>query len=246
MKESLEKINFKKVFQIFICTGIGLLVLSLVYVVTFSNHNWTAVGEVENIKYNMKNGTYNVEMLHADIDDIKADYPEIIDILIVDRDGSITYSAMNSQFAKNETFDVDQYQTQRKGRSRPFNHRGAKHDNNINVTVNAATQEKLVVISKQNIIWKIGTKIQARLVALSFGVIDIIGYIFCIALRILMALWVYVDSKKTNRYSFLWTLLVAFNGMFALAVYYLSGLLIKRSKEKRNKLKGDDEKLNDL
>jgi len=54
-----------------------------------------------------------------------------------------------------------------------------------------------------------------------FGVFDVFGFLFRAVFTLLLALWVYVDSKKHGRNVILWTAIAAVASIFGLIVYLI-------------------------
>lgn len=53
-------------------------------------------------------------------------------------------------------------------------------------------------------------------------IIAVIGFLFCVIFRLLLSLWVFVDSKKYNKNTVLWTALTLFTSLFGWVIYLIA------------------------
>lgn len=52
-------------------------------------------------------------------------------------------------------------------------------------------------------------------------IIGIVGFLFCIIFRLLLSLWVFIDSKKYSKNTVLWTALTLFASLFGWLIYLI-------------------------
>ena len=60
-----------------------------------------------------------------------------------------------------------------------------------------------------------------RVTSPDFGVFDVFGHLFRVGFTLLLALWVYADSKKYGRNTLLWTTVTVVTSLLGLVLYLL-------------------------
>jgi len=60
-----------------------------------------------------------------------------------------------------------------------------------------------------------------RVTSTDFGVLNVFHFLFRAVFTLLLALWVYVDSKKHDRNAILWTAITLVTSIFGLIVYLI-------------------------
>lgn len=243
--DRIQSINFKKTFIAFFACMLAFVVAAVSYLTFVYQNQWGAAAEFENISSDIASGARTVQDVKDQLAQIASSFPGIIDVIVLDETGQVTYSANNSRFAQDGALESGKAQIAPEiGRGFPrdrmplgdrdkggrfqerddfdFNGRRAaagqfsQRDGYIvRSVIDNATGEQVLFISNPRALWNGRVSIPIR-------VIGIIGWLFFIAFKLLLCLWVYADSKKHGKSTILWTVLTLLTGLIGWIVYLIA------------------------
>jgi hypothetical protein len=240
--EKIQSLKFRKIFMVLFAALLIYAVVSVAYLAINGHSQRVAVINFERISEDVARGDKAVQEVKGQLDSIAARYPGIVDLLILDETGQITYSSHNSRYAEGGVFKPDSVISEPGSKilnaKRWFGGRwerfGRPNSGSFarSITDNV-TGEQIILISTPNRFWLGMGRFWNRATSIQYGLIYILGFFFRIVFRLLLTLWVYADSKKYEKNTVLWTTLTLISGLTGWVIY-----LIMRERNQEKVLQG--------
>jgi len=189
--ERAEGINFKKVFIILFAVFIAFNIVSLIY--ALSSGQWSSAVALERSRLDARTGPYNAR------------------------------NVTGRQFGRS---NQGQYRHLRQGRighsnQRRFTRRSERNELYSMQTETINTSDELTVANRNpgNRLLHSFARVYVRMTTTAFNIFDVFSLLLRIIFTALLSLWVYVDSKKRGRNTFLWTALALITSVFGWIIY---------------------------
>jgi len=200
--ERVEGINFKKLFIAFFAVFFLFNVVSLIY--ALSSSQWTSAVNAERNRIEARMGS---EHSHG---------------MAGRRSGRFGSSTQSNRSGRSE----------RSGRSsqRRFAVTNEAYPTQAEATNNS---DQFILSSRDhgNRLLNSLARTYVRMTETEFNILNVFGLLLRVAFTALLSLWVYVDSKKHERNTFLWTAFTIFTSIFGWAIYMIVRNIRKNKKD---------------
>jgi len=200
--ERVEGINFKKLFIAFFAVFFLFNVVSFVY--ALSSSQWTNAVNAERNRIEARMGSEHSHDMAGR------------------RSGRFGSSTQSNHSGRSE----------RSGRSsqRRFAVTNEAYPTQTEATNNSG-QFILSSHDRGNRLLSSLARTYVRMTETEFNILNVFGLLLRVAFTALLSLWVYVDSKKHERNTFLWTALTIFTSIFGWAIYMIVRNIRKNKKD---------------
>ena len=240
--EKIQSLKFRKIFMVLFAALLIYAVGSVAYLAINGHSQRVAVINFERISEDVARGDKAVQEVKGQLDSIAARYPGIVDLLLLDETGQITYSSHNSRYTEGGIFNPDsviaepgsKIMNARRWFGGRWERFGRPNSGYFTRSItDKVTGEQIVLISTPNRFWLGMGRFRNHITSMQYGLIYISGFFFRIVFRLLLALWVYADSKKYGKNTILWATLTLISGLTGWVIY-----LIMRERNQEKVLQG--------
>jgi RNA polymerase subunit RPABC4/transcription elongation factor Spt4 len=247
----IQKLNFKKITKLYIVFAIIGLIFSGAFLGYTFKYKLLFAYNYGKVSEKIEEGKLGVDAVKADITTLASQSADIVDILILDKNNRISYSAKNSEFAGGGEFILERdkneesrFLTYSKNPNVTFklmksnelmlsamllaNEKDIQNSHNDNTFFQNNFDSKKIYLLSYTADKGTGDKIyfisDVRPVPKGSLYIEIVGAIatlFFMIYWVLLALWVYQNSKESKLNAVLWGVITLFTNLAGLFIYII-------------------------
>lgn len=245
------KYNFKKIVKYYIIFFIATLLLSVTLLGYAYRDKLIFAYNYDEINENILSGKIGTETIKSDISSLAKNSNDVVDILLLDDQNNILFSAKNSDFASNDTLTLEskiinehQYLVYMQNSNLSFKlikagklitssvlfqpeKKMQKQFKNDTFFENNSNKKTLYLLSYTtdkvtgNKVYVISDIHPVKNGQIYIGIVAAVLILFIMSYLVLVALWVYRDARKSKINALLWGIITLFTNIAGLFVYLI-------------------------
>ncbi|MGE5631022.1 MAG: zinc ribbon domain-containing protein [Caulobacteraceae bacterium] len=251
LDNALEKLNFKKTIKLYLIFAVIAGISSAILLGYAFKDKLLFAYNYSKVSEKIEDGRLGVDVIKADLATLAGKSADIADILILDKDNKVTFSARNSEFAAGGKFTLERgkyeenrYLTYTQNPDVNFklvrkdelmlstvladNEKDIEHNHDDSTFFENNFNSKKIYLLSYTANKRTGDKIyfisDVRPVANGSLYIKIVGalaMLFFMLYWVLLALWVYQNAKKAKSNAVLWGVITLFTNLAGLFIYLI-------------------------
>ncbi|MFA6808718.1 MAG: zinc ribbon domain-containing protein [Eubacteriales bacterium] len=251
LDKGIEKLNFKKIVTLYLIVAVLAGIFSVVFLGYMYKDKLVFAYNYSIVSEKIENGKLGVDAVKEDITNLANQSGDIVDILILDKNNEVSFSAKNSKFASDGKFslergkdDAEPYLTYCQDQNVTFKliknnelmlstvlfdyEKDIKNDHNDNTFYENDFKSKKVYLLSYTADKGTGDKIYfisdvcpVANGSLYLKIVGALATLFFMLYWVLLAIWVYQNAKKSKLNSVLWGVIVLFTNLAGLFIFFI-------------------------